>query len=127
MADRAREEEESAKIIPPEGEDYGPNSCVPNQEDPTSSDSAYRFLAFARIFSGKIKKGQKLYVLGPKHDPTEAIELGLADRLTDNQSLTVETLTGDLHMTQITVQDLYTFMGRELELWKKFQPEIFLA
>jgi len=44
-------------------------------EDATSSDSGYRFLAFARIFSGKIKKGQKLYVLGPKHDPTEAIEL----------------------------------------------------
>jgi len=40
MADRAREEEESAKIIPPEGEDYGPNSCVPNQGE--SSSSFYR-------------------------------------------------------------------------------------
>ena len=37
-------------------------------------EPGYRFLAFARIFSGKIKKGQKLYVLGPKHNPAEAIE-----------------------------------------------------
>lgn len=29
-------------------------------------------LAFARVYSGTIKKGQRLYVLGPKHDPREA-------------------------------------------------------
>ena len=28
-------------------------------------------LAFARVYSGTIKKGQQLYVLGPKHDPRE--------------------------------------------------------
>ena len=27
------------------------------------------FVAFARIFSGKLKRGAKLYVLGPKYDP----------------------------------------------------------
>lgn len=27
------------------------------------------FIAFARVFSGKLKEGQSLYVLGPKHDP----------------------------------------------------------
>ena len=35
-------------------------------------------LAFARVYSGTIKKGQHLYVLGPKHDPreTSGVELG---------------------------------------------------
>ena len=35
-------------------------------------------LAFARVYSGTIKKGQQLYVLGPKHDPreTSGMELG---------------------------------------------------
>jgi len=31
------------------------------------------FVAFARVFSGTVKMGQTLYVLGPKHDPKEAI------------------------------------------------------
>ena len=30
-------------------------------------------LAFARVYSGTIKKGQQLYVLGPKHDPRESL------------------------------------------------------
>ena len=33
------------------------------------------FIAFARVFSGTIRKGQKLYVLGPKHDPSKALEV----------------------------------------------------
>lgn len=28
------------------------------------------FVAFARVYSGTIKKGQSLYVLGPRHDPS---------------------------------------------------------
>ena len=32
------------------------------------------FIAFARVFSGTVKKGQKLYVLGPKHDPAKALQ-----------------------------------------------------
>ena len=43
----------------------------------------------------------------------------MEERLVDDQSLTVDTLTADLHMTQITVKDLYTFMGRELEVMKE--------
>lgn len=31
------------------------------------------FIAFARVYSGTIKKGQQLYVLGPKHDPAKAL------------------------------------------------------
>lgn len=28
------------------------------------------FIAFARVYSGTIRKGQSLYVLGPRHDPS---------------------------------------------------------
>lgn len=29
------------------------------------------FVAFARVFSGTLRKGQELYVLGPKYDPNK--------------------------------------------------------
>jgi len=32
-------------------------------------DSKQVFIAFARVFSGVVRRGQTLYVLGPKHDP----------------------------------------------------------
>lgn len=35
-------------------------------------------LAFARVYSGTIRKGQQLYVLGPKHDPRESLSQELA-------------------------------------------------
>ncbi|XP_067931492.1 elongation factor-like GTPase 1 [Watersipora subatra] len=84
-----------------------------SDEKPEEADN-YKFIAFARIFSGTIRKGQKLYVLGPKHNPSEAIEQGMEQRLAEGESLTLETLTADLHITQVTVKDLYIFMGREL-------------
>jgi hypothetical protein len=42
------------------------------QEEQEQNDDV--FIAFARVFSGTIKKGQELYVLGPKHEPQSAIE-----------------------------------------------------
>ena len=33
----------------------------------------YTFIAFARIFSGEIRCGQQLFVLGPKHNPATAL------------------------------------------------------
>ena len=45
------------------------------QNKPTSDDQLdHVFIAFARVFSGIVKKGQKLYVLGPKHDPAKALQ-----------------------------------------------------
>jgi hypothetical protein len=40
-------------------------------DDPPEDDVV--FVAFARVFSGTVKMGQTLYVLGPKHDPKDAI------------------------------------------------------
>lgn len=33
------------------------------------------FIAFARVFSGCLKKGQEVYVLGPKHNPAQALDI----------------------------------------------------
>ena len=38
------------------------------------NDEDHVFIAFARVFSGTVRKGQKLYVLGPKHNPARALE-----------------------------------------------------
>ena len=58
-------------------------SDEPVKRTSMSEGDNYRFLAFARIYSGKIKRGQKLYVLGPKHNPAEAIEQVGVPRLHD--------------------------------------------
>lgn len=52
-----------------------------------------RIIGFARLYSGKIRIGQKLYVLGPKYDPKYP----------------------DEHVSEVTVENLYLIMGRDLE------------
>ena len=43
--------------------------------DNNETEEEETFVAFARIFSGTIRKGQKLYVLGPKYDPGKGLKL----------------------------------------------------
>lgn len=50
-------------------------------------------IGFARLYSGSIRVGQKLYVMGPKYDPKYPKK----------------------HISEITVQSLYLIMGRDLE------------
>ncbi|KAI8342188.1 hypothetical protein EDC96DRAFT_522340 [Choanephora cucurbitarum] len=52
-----------------------------------------RLVGFARLYSGTIRVGQKLYVMGPKYDPKYPKK----------------------HVSEITVQSLYLIMGRDLE------------
>ena len=35
----------------------------------------HKFVAFARIFSGRLSRGQRLYVLGPKYNPVDGLSL----------------------------------------------------
>lgn len=60
------------------------------EENPTA------FIAFARIFSGKVKKGDKLYVLGPKHDPSQIL-LNKDFQIDPNKKL--KDLQSDEHIT----------------------------
>uniref|UniRef100_A0A671KPZ0 Elongation factor-like 1 n=1 Tax=Sinocyclocheilus anshuiensis TaxID=1608454 RepID=A0A671KPZ0_9TELE len=66
------------------------------------------FVAFARVYSGVVRKGQKVFVLGPKYDPS------LALRLPEGCSV-ADVLPSIPHMACCTVDSLYLLMGRELE------------
>lgn len=70
------------------------------------------FIAFARVFSGILNKGDKLYVLGPKHDPSK-ITSHSAQNIDPTKQL--EDLGINEHVTVVEVQDFYLLMGRELE------------
>ncbi|XP_020603143.1 elongation factor-like GTPase 1 isoform X2 [Orbicella faveolata] len=87
-------------------------------------------LAFARVYSGTIKKGQQLYVLGPKHDPRESLSEDLvpledldqtipdSDKEETSEGLSVAKSVDrgtNQHVACFTVQDLYLLMGRELD------------
>uniref|UniRef100_A0A663LKM2 Elongation factor-like GTPase 1 n=1 Tax=Athene cunicularia TaxID=194338 RepID=A0A663LKM2_ATHCN len=69
------------------------------------ADNKESFIAFARVFSGVLRRGQKIFVLGPKYDPAESLHKCSA--------------TNDLplvpHMACCTLENLYLLMGRELE------------
>ncbi|XP_046808723.1 elongation factor-like GTPase 1 isoform X1 [Lucilia cuprina] len=78
------EEEEKEKAIEQKEEEEKPE---------------FVFIAFARIFSGTLKKGMKLYNLAPKHDPRNKDSLSLDSP----------------YITEVTIGDLYLFMGGELQ------------
>ncbi|XP_017482136.1 PREDICTED: elongation factor-like GTPase 1 [Rhagoletis zephyria] len=67
------------------------------QEPPEKAD--YVFIAFARIFSGTLKTGMRLYNLAPKHDPRNKEQLN----------------SDSPYISEVTIGDLYLFMGGELQ------------
>ncbi|XP_070543409.1 elongation factor-like GTPase 1 [Ptychodera flava] len=69
------------------------------------------FIAFARIFSGCVKKGQKIFILGPKHDPSKAILQGEEAISTE----TLDKMENTKHIAHTTIDEVYLLMGRELE------------
>lgn len=78
-----------------------------------SDENKTVFIAFARIFSGKFKKGDKVYVLGPRHDPSRIIDQSMNDNI--DESKTLEDLGPNEHVTIATVEDFYLLMGRDIE------------
>lgn len=63
-------------IIPPSGDHQLPTiqsetNIVATEREELETKEA--FIAFARVFSGVVKKGQKLFVLGPKYDPADSL------------------------------------------------------
>ena len=69
------------------------------------------FLAFARVFSGTLKKGQTLFILSPKHNSEDFIGKNI-----DLNSSIEEIAAISKHVIKFTVNDIYLMMGRELEL-----------
>ncbi|XP_047218843.1 elongation factor-like GTPase 1 isoform X3 [Girardinichthys multiradiatus] len=67
------------------------------------------FMAFARIYSGMVKKGQRVFVLGPKYDPTQGLSLLPEGCSASDCGPQVP------HLSCCTLENLYLLMGRELE------------
>ena len=47
---------------------------LPEEESSVNGDDQQVFIAFTRVFSGVVRRGQMLYVLGPKHDPCKVLD-----------------------------------------------------
>ncbi|KAL5234306.1 hypothetical protein ACI65C_001716 [Semiaphis heraclei] len=106
-----------SSIIKTEDSDTKDSVTVNNEEnkpefiEPTQNENDVMFIAFGRMYSGTIRRGQELYVLGPKHDPSKIID---NDFYVD-EKCTLATLKSDQHVMKTTITDLYMLMGRDLE------------
>ncbi|XP_034240002.1 elongation factor-like GTPase 1 isoform X2 [Thrips palmi] len=88
------------------------NNVADSSKSPLEDDA---FVAFARVFSGKLRVGQDLYVLGPKHNPLTALNKERKGEEIVDPSLTLKDLKNGQHITRIKVSSLYLLMGRELQ------------
>ncbi len=85
------------------------------REEEERLETETAFVAFARVYSGTLRPGQRLYVLGPKYDPAETLRLereGLP--LVDESATVRDRATAARHITVATVGELYLLLGREL-------------
>ena len=72
----------------------------------TASDSlSVHFIAFARVYSGTLRAGQEVWVIGPKYDPA----LTASSVTEDGQD------TSKLHISRVKLGSLYILLGRDLE------------
>ncbi|RNA25199.1 elongation factor Tu GTP-binding domain-containing 1 [Brachionus plicatilis] len=74
------------------------------------NENNLEFLAFARVFSGTLKKDQAVFILSPKHNPENFIGKNI-----DLNSSEEELKSISKHASKFQVKDLYLMMGRELE------------
>lgn len=79
---------------------------VPIEEE----SQEFVFLAFARIFSGTLRKGQELFILSPKHNPEDFLDKQI-DLVSDSECIQQVSK----HVQKVTVSDLFLMMGRELD------------
>jgi len=89
---------------------------IEKEEEPSEK---YAFVALARVYSGCLRKGQRVYVLGPKHDPVaslDAIQTGeLKSQLDESEDQELPPSLAP-HMSVSTISDVFLLMGRDLEL-----------
>ncbi|XP_049269416.1 elongation factor-like GTPase 1 isoform X5 [Rhipicephalus sanguineus] len=96
----------------PDGQKNGDAAAVPEEDASQERDEDdSTFIAFGRVFSGTLKRGQQVYVLGPKHDPAKFLEKAM----TVDSARRLKDLGPEEHVTVATIEKLYLLMGRELE------------
>ncbi|XP_049897047.1 elongation factor-like GTPase 1 [Epinephelus moara] len=76
---------------------------------PEDEEEQETFIAFARVYSGVVKKGQRAFVMGPKYDPVQGLNM-----LPGGCSAS-DCVSEVPHLSCCSVESLYLLMGRELE------------
>ena len=71
-------------------------------------------IAFARVYSGMIREGSEVYVLGPKHNPRIVLDRKKSGEYVDPPS-SLKDLAPGWHVTKVRIPKLYILMGRDLE------------
>uniref|UniRef100_A0A182MQG0 Putative rRNA methyltransferase n=1 Tax=Anopheles culicifacies TaxID=139723 RepID=A0A182MQG0_9DIPT len=71
------------------------------EDEPDADVPSEIFLAFARVYSGTLRKGSRVFVIGPKYDPRT---------MHANDSDTINP-----HLVEIEIDSLFLLMGRQLE------------
>ncbi|XP_055637619.1 elongation factor-like GTPase 1 [Toxorhynchites rutilus septentrionalis] len=87
-----------SKMFPVERK-FLPPSMIPVDADRVDEEP---FLAFARVYSGTLKQGDYVYVIGPKHDPRNLTTEGFS-------------LETSPHISRVQLGPLFMLMGRELQ------------
>ncbi len=80
------------------------------------------FIAFARVFSGVLKPGQTLYVLGPKYDPVETLENIKGGQPIVDETATVRDNPSNKHILRAKVGEVYLLAGREMHELERGAP-----
>ncbi|XP_076402434.1 elongation factor-like GTPase 1 [Peromyscus maniculatus bairdii] len=111
-----KQDETSPQGDEPKGDEPDVAS-VSSRPVPQEESSPEAFIAFARVFSGRARRGQKIFVLGPKYSPVEFLH-----RVPLGFSAPLEDLPPVPHMACCTLENLYLLMGRELEDLEEVPP-----
>ena len=78
--------------------------------------SGTAFIAFARVYSGTLRPGKEVYVLGPKHDPAKVAERVASGHEVCDPSVNVHSAKANSSQIMKTeLGKLYLLIGRELE------------
>ncbi|XP_061526565.1 elongation factor-like GTPase 1 isoform X2 [Phycodurus eques] len=67
------------------------------------------FIAFARVYSGVVKRGQRIFILGPKYDPAQGLSM------LPEQCSASDSLPDVPHLSCCSIENVYLLMGQELE------------
>ncbi|XP_058056756.1 elongation factor-like GTPase 1 [Anopheles bellator] len=70
--------------------------------DDESVDEGEIFLAFARVYSGTLRRGARVFVIGPKYDPRTMAAKDPAEPSTNP------------HLAEVEIDSLFVLMGRQL-------------
>ncbi|XP_034039966.1 elongation factor-like GTPase 1 isoform X2 [Thalassophryne amazonica] len=92
----------------PNGPEHLPQwSC--STEVKAEDEDEHTFIAFARVYSGVLKKGQTVFILAPKYDPVQGLSMLSED------CKTLDSVPVVPHLSHCSVETLYLLMGKELE------------